>query len=94
LEAATEGFMSKLGLNDLDAMFLCECWVREVRTRAGVHHGPDPAPKILHGEDPVLVGVWRTEALGLLICNLESILQAARNCRREGIERLAFGWFG
>lgn len=94
LEAATKGFMSKMGLNDLDALFLCECWVREIRTRSGNHDGIEPMPEMLPGEDPFLVGLWRTEALGLLISNLESIVQAARNCKREGIERLAFGWFG
>ena len=94
LERSVEGFMSKMGMNDPDAMVMCEYWIREIREKADIHRGSGPIPKILPGEDPYLVGLWRTGALGLLIANLKGMAQAARACREKGIERLAFGSFG
>jgi hypothetical protein len=41
-------------------------------------------PKSSPGEDPYLVGLWRTGALGLLISNMEGMVQAARACREKG----------
>ena len=93
LEQSVEGFMSKMGMDDPDAMVMCEYWVREVREKGDIHRGPGPTPKIMPGEEPYLVGLWRTRALGLLIYNMISIAHAARTCRRNGIDRLAFGSF-
>lgn len=94
LEQSVEGFMSKMGMNDPDAMVMCEYWIREIRTKGFIPDDLGRTPKILPGEDPYLVGLWRTGALGLLISNMEGMAQAARACRKNGIERLAFGLFG
>ncbi|MDH5411107.1 MAG: hypothetical protein OEY16_06935 [Alphaproteobacteria bacterium] len=94
LEQSVEGFVSKMGMNDPDAMVMCEYWVREIRTKGVIPGGTGPMPKILPGEDPYRVGLWRTQALGLLISNMEGMVRAARACREKGIERLAFGTFG
>lgn len=93
LEASVRGFMSKMGMNDADAMVMCEYWIREIRQKAASPSYTEPTPKILPGEDPYLVGIWRTEALGLLISNLEAMALAAHTFRNKGIERLAFCQF-
>ena len=94
LEQSVLDFMSKMGMNDEDAMVMCEYWIREIREKGDIYRGDGPMPKILPGEDPYLVGIWRTKALGLLIANMESIVIAARTCRNKGVKRLAFGLFG
>lgn len=94
LEQSVMGFMSKMGMNDPDAMVMCEYWVREIRTKGVISDDLGPPSKILPGEDPYFVGLWRTGALGLLIYNMEGMAQAARACREKGIDRLAFGSFG
>lgn len=94
LEQSVMDFMSKMGMNDPDAMVMCEYWVREIRTKGTISDDLGPTPKILSGEDPYLVGLWRTEALGLLISNMTGLVHTARACREKGIERLAFGSFG
>lgn len=94
LEQSVKGFMSKMGMNDPDAMVMCEYWVREIRTKGYITDDLGPTPKILPGEDPYLAGLWRTQALGLLISNMEGMARAAQTCRKNGIERLAFGSFG
>lgn len=81
-------------MNDPDAMVMCEYRVREIRTKSGITGDLGPTPKILPGENPYLVGLWRTQVLALLISNMEGMAQAARACREKGRERLAFGSFG
>lgn len=93
LEQSAFDFLAKMGMNDPDAMVMCEYWIREIRQKGGVHDGDGPMPKILPGEDPYLVGIWRSAALGLLITNMSSVAATADVCRENGIERLAFGLF-
>lgn len=89
--AATNRFMSLIGLENADALILVECFIQRNRTRQAPMPPPgEPMPRVLEGEDPSDVAIWRVSALSLLLRNLEGVILTAHNCRREGIERIAF----
>lgn len=89
--AATEKLQSLIGNDDPDALTLVECFVRHNRSMDGPLPRPsEPMPRVLESEDPTAVGLYRAVALGDLLSNLEDVKQTAYNCKREGIERIAF----
>ena len=89
--AATNRFRSLIGTEDPDALALVECFIQHNRTSQAPMPPPgEPIPRVLEGEDPFDVGCWRVGALSMLLQNFEGVIVAAHNCRREGIERIAF----
>lgn len=52
-----------------------------------------PIPRVLKGEDPVVVEKWRAQEFSLLLRNLDGVIATARACQSEGIERIAFCYF-
>lgn len=90
--AATWKLQSLIGNDDPDAMTLVECFIRNNRTMliAGLPPPGQPMPRVLEGEDPAEVGRFRLVALGDLLNSLQAVIQTAHNCKREGIERVAF----
>ncbi|MDH3231832.1 MAG: hypothetical protein OEN55_18730 [Alphaproteobacteria bacterium] len=89
--AATWKLLSLIGNDDPDALTLVECYIQNNRTMEGLPPPfGQPVPRVLEGEDPANVARYRVEALGDLLNNLQAVVQTAHNCKREGIERVAF----
>ncbi|MDH5557319.1 MAG: hypothetical protein OEZ03_08210 [Alphaproteobacteria bacterium] len=92
--AATNKFLSLIGVEDTDALALVECFIQYNRmTDAPLPPRGVPIPRVLEGEDPLDVGRYRVIALSDLLRNLEGVILTAHNCRRAGIERIAFCYF-
>ena len=90
---ATKKLLSLIGNDDPDALVLMECFINENRTRWARHAGTRPRPRIVEGEDPFEVGLWRAQMLSLLLENLQGVIEAANSCKKEGMERIAFCYF-
>lgn len=91
LIAATMKLQSLIGNDDPDALTLVECFIQHNRSMDGpLPPYGQPIPRVLEGEDPAAVGLYRVAALGDLLNNLEGVKQTAYNCKREDIERMAF----
>jgi len=90
--AATWKLQSRIGSDDPEAMTLVECFIRHNRTMEVLPRlsAGQPMPRVLEGEDPANVARYRLVALGDLLNTLEAVIQTAHNCKREGIERVAF----
>lgn len=90
---ATQKFLSLIGNEDPDALALVECFINENRTRRAEFAVSYPRPRIVEGEDPFAVGLWRAQALSVLLDNLQGVIEAADACNKEGIDQVAFGYF-
>ncbi len=89
--AATWKLQSLIGNEDPDALALVEWFMRHNRAMRGPRPPVgQPIPRVLEGEDPAEVARFRLDALAILLDGLQGVIHTANNCKREGIERIAF----